>query len=930
MEQETTRKNSLSQEQAEKRKQLLLNNENDSYYVHYYLTMVIRRSVDKNDKYQDMEYEGKLTALFNYYPKNNISSEENLFLEFTGKVDNLRINGVKIDVINEKDDKIFLNFDKLKPNSENEIVIHFSQRYNHGGVGLHHYIDPVDNKEYLYTQFEPYDCHQMFPCFDQPDIKATLDLSVIAPNEWVVLANEFEKFSDSLTAETLNSVLQKANLNQLSKEDQAYLLTNTNVLNLNYNFHSFNTTPRISSYLFALCAGQYYCINNPTQYEVPLRIFCRESLKNSGDPNEMFRITIEGMEWYKEFFGIKYPFTKYDQIYCPEYNMGAMENVGLVTFNEHYCFKEPPTQRLRTVTAIVILHELAHMWFGNLVTMKWWNDLWLNESFATFISHLCLSEAKGLKDYTTSWQEFNVYKGYAFSADQKSSTHPVMGEVKNTEVAETHFDEIVYEKGSSILQQLFKFIGFDNFSKGIKSYFEIYKWQNTEFNDFITQMVKATGNENLYSLCDSFLKKAGLTEVNATWEVNSDNKVQRFNIHQRASLAQHPNLQHHLCDVMFLYGNDTTSTFSDIHINAVENTLVTSLDGTNAPDAVIVNYNDWAYFKLNLDQKSVQFLQNNLYNSNLNLSVLTRQIFYRSIFDNIRDSVIPVTQYFDTISKLLPLETVDDLINNIVKNLVSIVSYYIPQTHYDKYQQISYNLVLNLLKRPNQNKDAVKHLIVNLITLTYPDNKEQISLLKEWLENGLALYNNNEKLNIDSSLFQQKHRFNALYQIFASNLLSVEDKFKLLENECTRDNNSDESVLARFQCRASLPDLAIKQELFNMYVNDSTKESLYKMISSMTGFVQRNQIELVQEFVLEKFFDVCLDVGKKNEHMYTSAFIESFFPILFVRKEVIERVDQLVEKAESDSVRRKLIEELDDLKRIFKSHEFNMQYLNQV
>jgi hypothetical protein len=381
---------------------------------------------------------------------------------------------------------------------------------------------------------------------------------------------------------------------------------------------------------------------------------------------------------------------------------------------------------------------------------------------------------------------------------------------------------------------------------------------------------------------------------------------------------------------MFLYGNGTTSTFSDIHINALENTLVESIVGTDAPDAVIVNYTDRAYFKLILDQNSVHFLQNNLYNPNFNLSVLIRQIFYRSLYDNVRDSIMPITQYFEIITKLLPLETEDNLINNILKDIETIVTYYVPQTHCQKYGQISYNLVLNLLKRPNQTNDAMKHLLVELIYLTNPDNNVQLNQLKEWLENGLTLYNNNEKLNIDSSLFLQKYRFKALYKIFASNLISLEEKNKLLENECSRDNNSNDSVLARFQCRSSLPDLSIKQELFNMYVNDSTKESLYNMESSMKGFVQRNQIELVKEFVLEKFFDVCLDVGNKNEYAYTSSFIVNFFPIFFVNKEVIEKAEKIVQKADSDSVRRSLMEELDDLKRIYKSHEFNMQYLNQV
>jgi aminopeptidase N len=303
------------------------------------------------------------------------------------------------------------------------------------------------------------------------------------------------------------------------------------------------------------------------------------------------------------------------------------------------------------------------MWFGNLVTMKWWNDLWLNESFATFISHLCLAEAPGLKHYTTSWLIFNNDKGLAFGADQKSTTHPVMGEVKNTEVAETHFDEIVYEKGSSFLKQLFKFVGFDNFSKGIQKYFQIFKWENTEFNDFISQMVNSTGNLFLGELCDQFLKNAGLNEVTSSWEVTDDNKIKEFIIHQTPCLQAHPTLQYHLCDILFLYANGQTTVFSDVKIDATPTTSKVIFQGIPAPDAVVLNYNDWAYFKLSFDQKSINFLQNYLYNPTLNLDVVTRQMFFRSTFDSARDSKISGVQYLDIVTSLLPQETNQDVVN---------------------------------------------------------------------------------------------------------------------------------------------------------------------------------------------------------------------------------------------------------------------------
>ena len=453
---------------------------------------------------------------------------------------------------------------------------------------MHHYIDPVDGKEYLYTQFQPYECHLMFPCFDQPDLRASLKISVIAPQEWTVLSNENEKWLKLISHDTQNDIDIKGFLDTRSEEDKVHLLENTKISKLNYVLHVFKRTPNIAPYLFALCAGHFYCYNNPFEYEVPLRILCKESLKDCGDVLEFFKITMEGMEWYKQFFGIKYPFDKYDQVFCPEVNMTAMENVGLVTYDDHFCFKETPTEREKTYFAIIVLHELAHMWFGNLVTMKWWNDLWLNESFATFISHLCLSEAKGLNRYTTTWLIFDSAKGEAFNADQESTTHPVMGEVINTEVADTYFDVIVYEKGSSILKQLFKIIGFENFKKGVQKYFQKYKWENTVSINFIDQMVEATGNEKLYHLCDSFLNKSGLTQISASWTLNEKHQIDSFNLKQIPCLDAHPNLQTHFCDMIILYKNGTKLTFDDITINNETNTFLNMLHGINKPDAVIL------------------------------------------------------------------------------------------------------------------------------------------------------------------------------------------------------------------------------------------------------------------------------------------------------------------------------------------------------
>ena len=281
-------------------------------------------------------------------------------------------------------------------------------------------------------------------------------------------------------------------------------------------------------------------------------------------------------------------------------------------------------------------------------------------------------------------------------------------------------------------------------------------------------------------------------------------------------------------------------------------------------------------------------------------------------------------------NSLLPQETNQELISFILNNVYSIITYFIPLKYNNKYSNIAYNLIHKLLSRPNQSNDTIKALVLNLIKLTCPENTKQIYLLRDWLEKGFSLPNNdNNILEINSNLFDQSLRFNSLYKIFASTLISIEDKNKLIEIECKKDNYSDYSDLAKFKCRASLPDKKIKEELFNMYVYRSKAESLFKMVSSMSGFVHFSQLELIDEFLLVKFFEVCFDVGKINENDYTYSFIDLLSPVIFVRRDVIDKIENLVLKAELLSDKRKLTEILDNMKRHFKAHTMCEQYLSQ-
>lgn len=923
-EQESQKKYPLNIEEAKLRKKLITADDG-SYNMRYNLFLTIRRAADKkeDDKY---EFDGHVEVVFEYRPKEG-SKENDLFLNFVGQVKTMKINDKVVDNFKYENHRLTVNLDLLKANEQNKVNITFRGNYNHNGVGLHHFIDPIDKKEYLYTQFEPYDCNRLFPVFDQPDIKSVLDLTVVAPEEWVVLSNEYEEEKEGHKFEDAAS-LSKFNFD---KDTIDILVNNYDIKSKKYVLHKFKPTPKISSYLYALCAGAYVCINNTLESPVPLRLFMRESLKNCGEPEEVFKVTIAGMKFYKDYFGIAYPFTKYDQIFCPEYNMGAMENVGLVTHNEFYCWKDAPSHRRRTGFSITILHELAHMWFGDLVTMKWWDDLWLNESFATFISHLCMANSKDLNErYKTSWVLFGEYKGYAYTADQLPTTHPVMCDVNDTDVAETHFDEIVYEKGSSMLKQMYYFIGDEIFQKGLKEYFKTYKWSNTSFDDFIGKMVEAAEGKmnNLRELCNSWLKKAGLNEISLDMEVNeSDKKIKKFVIKQKPCLDTHPNLQHHKVDILFIYDfkdEKANKVFPQIMIDNKPETVL-DFSKETAPKVVFLNYNDWGYMKLNFDKHSIASFKEGLIDFN---DPLSKQLICRSLFDQCRDSKLSSIEYLDIVLTLLEHEKNENILGSLLRSINGAIRGYVPLKYNETYKKKTFDIIVKMLQRElsqtTLNKDILKQLFLYL--QSYCTNDEDRKILIGFLSEKPSF----NGIEVDPKLIGQENRFRMVANIYKSKTISKEDKEKYLEAEVKKDNNSNDSVMAKLTCSALIPELKVKEDLWNKFVNQSTSESLVNMEALMSGFAPIDQLDLVKDFLREKFFEVLPQVGKNNETFYVRNFISYCSPNMFVEEEIIKKMDDLVEKVKDMSqVKRYLMEEADSMKRKLVAHKLCEEYLNK-
>ena len=911
-EKEGDKKVPLTQKEAELRK-LLVADKSGNYSVAYDLFLVIRKLADKI-KEEKHDFEGYLDLTLTYYPKNEI--KEGLFLNFMGEIHSLEINGKKVD--NFKFEKYRLDLDlTLLKEGENKIKILYSGDYNHNGVGLHHCIDPSDKKEYLYTQMEPYDCHRLLPCFDQPDIKAVLKLKVLSPKEWRVLSNAYEK---SISEFSSNEKLSEFNLDEHCLN---HLVNNHDIKSKNYNLYIFEDTPRISTYLYALCAGPYHCIENTLPCPIKLRIFMKESFKNYGFPEDIFKVTIAGMKFYSEYFGHPFPFNKYDQIFCPEYNYGAMENVGLVTINEGYCFKSKPTKRAMGHRAITILHELAHMWFGDMVTMKWWDNLWLNESFATFISHLCMDKCEELKkEYPFSWVIFNTYKGTALTSDQMKNTHPVKGEIKDTLEAETNFDTIVYKKGSSMVKQMYYYIGDENFSKGLSLYFNQYHWNNTVFEDFIDKMVEASGDKfnNLNELSFNWIQKAGLNEISLDIDYDKNtNKINKFIVKQKPCLEQFPNMITHIVDFLFIYDFEDETKNKIIKRQIIEPKNETVFDFSNelVPKIVFLNYNDYGYMKLDLSYMNLEDLKQYLIKCK---DTLIKAALYRALFDTFRDSKISSIEFLDITFETIKTEPDEDTISVLLRYSSSAIKNYLPLKLLPEYRTKFFKILKEVLEKElsliNFNKDKAKNILIyiNEFASDEEDKKYLIRLL-----------------NLDSSIITQSRRFSYVKMIYTSRIIPLEEKEKLLNREIKRDKNSGDSLVAKILCNAALPDRANKERLWKKITEECNSDSLTNMEAIMRGFAPVDQCDLVEDFLTQKFFEVIPKIGKGNEAFYVRYFITNLAPQQFTNDEIIKKMENLINELKKDNdqshVVRYLTESCEIMKRVKLAREKCEQYI---
>jgi aminopeptidase N len=533
----------------------------------------------------------------------------------------------------------------------NTLVVTADCAYSNTGEGLHRFVDPVDDRVYLYSQFEVPDARRVFTTFEQPDLKSVFTFTVTAPSHWVVVSNA------------------------PTPEPEAAGQDGVSVWR-------FPTTKRMSTYITAIVAGEYH--GEFDTYEgkfgtIPLGHYCRQSLKEHMDTAELVKLTKQSFEFFEEQFDYPYPFGKYDQLYVPEYNAGAMENAGCVTLRDEYLPRSRQPRSFFEFRASVITHEMAHMWFGDLVTMKWWDDLWLNESFAEWACYWCEANAT---EFTDAWTGFaNARKQTGYRADQLPSTHPIAADNVDLHAVEVNFDMITYAKGASVLKQLVAWVGIEPFLEGLRAYFKEWEYGNPEFKDLLATLEKSSGRE-LDGWAQEWLQTAGVNTLAPAFETGGDGRYSSFAVAQSAH-PDWPTLRRHRLGIG-LYdevdGRLVRRDYLEIDVDG-ERTDVPELVGVEQPALLLLNDEDHAYAKIRLDERSLATAISAL--STFEDS-LPRAIVWGAAWDMTRDGEMRTRDWLDLVLANIGQETDAWAVTRIPASTALAVSFYSDPAHRDE------------------------------------------------------------------------------------------------------------------------------------------------------------------------------------------------------------------------------------------------------
>jgi len=739
--------------------------------------------------------------------------------------------------------------------ADNELVVEADCAYMRTGEGLHRFVDPVDANVYLYSQFETFDAHRVYACFDQPDLKAAFRFTVTAPAGWVVVSG--------------GAIADRP------ADGEA-------------GTWRFAETARLSTYVTAVIAGPYASVHD--EYDgIPLGLYCRASLREFLVADELFLLTKQGFEFYHRVFGSRYPFGKYDQLFVPEFNAGAMENAGAVTILEDYLFRSKVTDAAYHIRADTVLHEMAHMWFGDLVTMRWWDDLWLNESFATYMATLSLVEATR---YTDAWTSFtNSEKTWAYRQDQLPSTHPIAADIGDIPDVLVNFDGITYAKGASVLKQLVAWVGQDAFFAGVRAYFSRHSYANTVLADLLAELEQASGRE-LSSWSAEWLETAGCNTLRACFETGPNGAFTAFSILQEAP-TDWPTLRSHRVAVGLydlVEGQLVRTGRKELDVVGAK-TEVPGLVGRAQPDLVLVNDDDLTFAKIRLDERSLVTLVAHV--GDLAES-LPRTLCWAAAWDMTRDAELPARDYVALVQAGIGGETNIGVVQSLLRQAQSAITLFadpgwapvgrasLATTAYDAAQVAEPASDLQL---------AWVRAMGGLAT-----TDAQLDLVAGLLDGSRTIAG----LSVDTEL-----RWHLLHRLVVVGRAGDAE----IAAETERDPTSAGERHAA-AARAARPTREAKAEAWRLAIEDASLPNAMQA-AVIGGFAPADQIDLLQEWV-EPYFTAIGRVWAERTAEMAQSVVIGLYPTLLVSPAVVERTDTYLAGADVPPALARLLGEARD------------------
>ena len=747
----------------------------------------------------------------------------------------------------------------------NTVRVLATGRYMNTGEGLHRFVDPVDDEVYLYTQFEVSDARRMFACFEQPDLKATYQLTVTAPDHWRVISN-------SPTPEPAAAGEGTATW-------------------------AFSPTERMSTYLVALIAGNYQGgtgeVTARDGRTIPMGVFARASLADHVDAQDVIDVTRAGIEFYEEAFDQDFPFRKYDQVFVPEYNMGAMENPGAITYVESYVFRSDVADAVRERRDLTILHELAHMWFGDLVTMRWWDDLWLNESFAEYASTLASAEVTRWDD---AWTTFALSeKSWAYQQDQLPSTHPIVADMVDLEAVETNFDGITYAKGASVLRQLVAYVGREEFFAGVRAYFAKHAWGNTELSDLLTEL-EATSGRDLTRWAQLWLQRSGVNTLAPVIEHDADGAVSRFAIRQTAP-AEHPVLRPHRLQVggfSLQDGKLVRTETLELDVDG-ELTEVPELAGRRA-DLWLLNDGDLTYTKVRLDADSLAVAMEHLRDLE---DPLARTLLWSAAWDMVRDAELPSRRFQQLVLANLTGESSSSVVRTLLQQLESVAGPYAAAEERAGRTEQAADAVWALAQEAEAGSDTQLQLLERFARLAR--TTEHRSTLEGLLGGGIALPGR----EIDTDL-----RWKLVISLA---VLGGIDAAGIDEQLAADDTQSGRKHA--LTARAALPTEVAKAKAWRRTVEKDTlaNESVTAVVQ---GFRRVTDETLIAPY-RPRYFEEISRIWAERSNEIATRLVSGYFPHSYGGQGVLDAADQWLADSEDApfGLRRIIIEGRDTVAR---------------